>query len=97
MSADKNYDGELRLFRVNDWAFVAARTLEEAKDWHRREYPGEEIDDDWCEEEAIDQPMHDGEVGDTEAPIITMREEIKRQLAAGEIPPFLVATDGHYA
>jgi hypothetical protein len=93
----------LRLFFVQDWVYVAAATLEEAAAWHEREFssPGETVDRDDCYEVNADQlTMRDGDPDDpgfAAAPVITMRTEMDRMLAAGETPPFMVAIDGHYA
>ena len=88
----------LRLFPVQDWAYVAAATIEEAGAWHEREHPGEDVDRDYCDEVNADTlTMLDGDPDDPAAPTITMRTEMDRMLTAGETPPFMVAIDGHYA
>jgi hypothetical protein len=89
----------LRLFQVQDWAYVAAYSPADAIAWHEREYG--ETDPDYCDEIDADKTtMRDGDPDDPNfvtAPVITMRAEMDRMLAGGEVPPFLVAVDGHYA
>jgi len=87
----------LRLFLVQDWAYVAAYSREEAMDWHRHEFSDEEVDPDYCDEVSAELTMRDGDPDDQNAPTITMRTEMDRMLTAGHTPPFLVAVDGHYA
>jgi hypothetical protein len=84
--------GSFGFFQVNDWAFVAARNIEDAIKWHEKEFPGEEVDRDWCGPIFAQKPIRIEGAG------LTSLEKIAgEELAKGTSLPFLAGIDGHYA
>lgn len=87
----------LRVFKVNDFVYVAARNPDEAMRWYR-----EEVSERYSEwDEAL--PADDGELagvefrfaanGWEEAARDTLRNIMNRQLSKGEVAPFQVGLD----
>lgn len=88
---------ELKVFCVNEWVYVAAHSLEEAKDWHRENF---ETDEEELREESheVNDPdkMRIRIEERRDSPTQTAREAINESLAEGKKPPFIVCYDGHY-
>jgi hypothetical protein len=88
----------LKLFRVNDWIFIAAADLDAAKAFYSQQ--GWETDFDsyneteTCEEGPLTMTVQMGEEPDS--PRATAQEIIDAELAAGNTAPFIVCFDSHY-
>ena len=82
----------MRVFKLNEYDWVAAETMEEAIEWYLKEtgLSREDAIDEPEEEEYLDSKMRVDEAMDSEQ--ITLKEQISRHIQAGEPFPLLLCS-----
>lgn len=75
------------VFLVNDCDYIAAKSPEEAKAWYL-EFCGVDAEEIECC--SLDHVFADGKRR------LTFAQSIAEEVAAGQVEPFYLATDGHY-
>jgi hypothetical protein len=81
---------EIKVFQVDDWAYVAARNAEEAGSFVEAEYDRpDDPEEREIEERSVEMKM--AWLG------ITAKQYIEDILKVGEPIPSLIAIDGHYS
>ena len=84
----------LGIWMLDDCDYVVAASKEEAIAWYEKEILGEPVGD--VDEAGWDWMINVAEEGEPNH-MVTIRESVQRDIAAGEKPPFIAGTDGHYA
>jgi hypothetical protein len=86
----------IQVWKFDDCDYVAAETLEQAREWYEREITMQPVEE--VEDASLDQQYETADIeGDEPSRVLTARDYIAEKLAAGETFPQILGSDPHYA